>query len=163
MGTIRPKKPCAHPGCREWALPGRSYCAKHQAEHDAARKEAHERMLREISQARAEAQKEKDKRRGTAAARGYDSAWNRARKAYIIRHPLCAVCGAPATDVDHIKPHKGDKKIFWDSSNWQPLCHSCHAKKTYRENLERFQMKRKKEKPKEACITDLRMGTFFIP
>jgi hypothetical protein len=24
-----------------------------------------------------------------------------------------------ATDVDHIIPHRGDKKLFWNESNWQ--------------------------------------------
>jgi 5-methylcytosine-specific restriction protein A len=24
--------------------------------------------------------------------------------------------------VDHIKPHKGDMDLFWDSNNHQPLC-----------------------------------------
>jgi 5-methylcytosine-specific restriction protein A len=39
-----------------------------------------------------------------------------------------------ATDVDHIKPHRGDKKLFWDTSNWQALCHSHHSIKTNRED-----------------------------
>jgi 5-methylcytosine-specific restriction protein A len=24
--------------------------------------------------------------------------------------------------------------LFWDQSNWQPLCHTCHSKKTARED-----------------------------
>ncbi len=39
-----------------------------------------------------------------------------------------------ATDVDHIQPHRGDMTLFWDSSNWQPLCHRHHAQKTARED-----------------------------
>jgi 5-methylcytosine-specific restriction protein A len=31
-----------------------------------------------------------------------------------------------ATVVDHIIPHKGDKRLFWDPSNWQPLCKLHH-------------------------------------
>jgi 5-methylcytosine-specific restriction protein A len=23
-------------------------------------------------------------------------------------------------------PHKGDRALFWDRDNWQPLCTSCH-------------------------------------
>jgi 5-methylcytosine-specific restriction protein A len=38
-----------------------------------------------------------------------------------------------ATEVDHIIPHKGDMKLFWDSDNWQGLCKSCHSKKTAKE------------------------------
>ncbi|WP_223866012.1 HNH endonuclease [Salipiger aestuarii] len=36
------------------------------------------------------------------------------------------MCGAPATVVDHIQPHKGDKALFWDRNNWQPICKHCH-------------------------------------
>jgi hypothetical protein len=28
--------------------------------------------------------------------------------------------------VDHIDPHRGDMKKFWDSANWQSLCKPCH-------------------------------------
>ncbi|WP_244116465.1 HNH endonuclease [Burkholderia gladioli] len=54
-------------------------------------------------------------------------------------NPLCVACRevnliVPATDVDHIVPHRGDQKLFWNRSNWQALCHSCHARKTARED-----------------------------
>ena len=39
-----------------------------------------------------------------------------------------------ATDVDHIVPHRGDKTLFWDQGNWQPLCHRHHSSKTRRED-----------------------------
>ena len=32
----------------------------------------------------------------------------------------------PAKEVDHIVPHKGDMKLFWDQTNWQSLCKPCH-------------------------------------
>ncbi len=35
--------------------------------------------------------------------------------------------------VDNITPHKGDKKLFWGSSNWQPLCAPCHTKQEIEE------------------------------
>lgn len=59
--------------------------------------------------------------------------YQRARKIFMIRHPFCAVCGKPAEHLDHIIPHKGDYNLFWDRSNWQSLCASCHSKKTIRE------------------------------
>jgi len=37
---------------------------------------------------------------------------------------------SPATVVDHILPHRGDEDLFWDESNWQPLCKRCHDRKT---------------------------------
>lgn len=41
---------------------------------------------------------------------------------------MCEQVGriTPATVVDHIKPHKGDPELFWDTGNWQPLCKTCH-------------------------------------
>ena len=64
--------------------------------------------------------------RPSASARGYGSKWREARAAFLASHPVCAFCGAIATVVDHIVPHRGDLKLFWRRSNWQPLCASCH-------------------------------------
>ena len=54
-------------------------------------------------------------------------------------HPLCVEClkagrYVKATDVDHIKPHRGDSILFWDQRNWQPLCHRHHSIKTRNED-----------------------------
>lgn len=59
--------------------------------------------------------------------------YRKARERFLTKHPFCAVCGRPATDLDHIIPHRGSEKLFWDQSNWQGLCHSCHSKKTIEE------------------------------
>ena len=40
----------------------------------------------------------------------------------------------PSTTVDHIVPHKGDRTLFWDRTNWQALCKPCHDSKTARED-----------------------------
>jgi 5-methylcytosine-specific restriction protein A len=82
--------------------------------------------------------KEQDERRGSAASRGYDARWARASKAYLAEHPLCVLCEAAGLVVaaqvtDHIKPHKGNEKLFWDQNNWQALCKACHDLKTTRE------------------------------
>ncbi len=71
-----------------------------------------------------------DKRRPTARERGYDSKWDKERAAFLKAHPKCVrpQCSAPATVVDHIEPHRGDMKKFWNRSNWQPLCATCHAR-----------------------------------
>ena len=68
-----------------------------------------------------------DRRRPGARERGYDSTWDKARAEFLKAQPICRRCGAPATVVDHITPHRGDKKLFWSRSNWQPLCRSCHS------------------------------------
>lgn len=69
-----------------------------------------------------------DANRPTAAQRGYNSEWRKARIAFLRLHPCCAICLATATVVDHINPHRGDMVVFWERSNWQALCKSCHSK-----------------------------------
>ncbi len=108
-----PDHPCAHPGCPALVPRGRKYCAEHAAIHT------------------------EDQR--PAAARGYGAAWRGARKRYLAAHPMCVECMkegrcVKATDIDHIIPHRGDMKLFWDESNWQPLCHRHHSIKTRRED-----------------------------
>lgn len=69
---------------------------------------------------------EADARRPSARERGYDSKWDRERQAFLKVHSKCARCPSAATVVDHKVPHRGDRKLFWDRSNWQPLCRTCH-------------------------------------
>ena len=104
-----PKRPCRHPGCPNLCDKG-VYCSQHMVFSS-------------------------DRMRGGADARGYNAEWRRARKAFLQKHPLCAECGkagklTPATVVDHIIPHRGNKRLFWDEHNWQPLCKDCHDRKT---------------------------------
>lgn len=59
------------------------------------------------------------------------SRWRKARQRFLDHHPVCAMCQqagfvSVATVVDHIVPHRGDMTLFWDESNWQPLCKQCH-------------------------------------
>lgn len=80
-----------------------------------------------------------DKERPSSASRGYDHKWRKARLAFLRAHPLCVHCErdgqvTAATVVDHITPHQGDMELFWDSSNWQPLCKRCHDIKTAKED-----------------------------
>lgn len=74
-----------------------------------------------------------DKTRPNSSQRGYSSAWEKARKAFLARHPYCARCGALANVVDHMTPHRGDQAIFWDKTRWQPLCTPCHSGAKQRE------------------------------
>lgn len=76
-----------------------------------------------------------DANRPTASQRGYGSQWRKARAAFLRINNRCAWpgCGAPATTVDHIKPHRGDMRLFWDRTNWQPLCSSCHNRHKQRQ------------------------------
>jgi 5-methylcytosine-specific restriction protein A len=85
------------------------------------------------------ARREADSRRGNSAERGYGAQWRIARVHFLRNHPLCmgdACAGLlmPATVVDHITPHRGDVRLFWDRTNWQALCKPCHDRKTARED-----------------------------
>lgn len=102
------RRPCTWPGCGALVQQG-SRCDQH-------------RRLQE-------------QQRGTARERGYTSAWEKARAAYLMQHPLCKHCDeqgkvTAASVVDHVVPHRGDRTLFWDSGNWQPLCKRCHDRKT---------------------------------
>lgn len=109
-------RPCCHPGCKEYGT-HKGYCADHQKDRQLY-----------------------DERRGSSNARGYTGAWRRARKVFLSAHPLCVECMktnkvTAATVVDHVIPHKGDKALFWDESNWQPMCAPCHSSKTVKEDM----------------------------
>jgi 5-methylcytosine-specific restriction enzyme A len=111
----KPKRPCSYPSCPE--LTAGQYCDKHQ---------------RQVTS-------EYDRSRGSAASRGYDNRWRRARKRYLMQHPLCVECErkgklTAASVVDHVTPHKGDMLLFWNESNWQSLCKHHHDSKTARED-----------------------------
>lgn len=115
-----PRKPasrCSQPGCDKKTKPGYSRCSEHQSK------------ARKIS----------DRKRDNASTRGYGHKWRKSRSDYLLRNPLCHDCLnngliTAASVVDHIKPHRGNQHLFWDVTNWQPLCEACHNKKTSRED-----------------------------
>lgn len=80
-------------------------------------------------------------RRHQVGSTRYNSArWIRATRQFKAEHPFCinADKGLPTctlvTDVtDHRIPHNGDVRLFWDKTNWQPMCASCHNRKTAEE------------------------------
>lgn len=74
-----------------------------------------------------------DAARPSARERGYTSKWDKERTAYLKVNRKCCMCPAPATVVDHKVPHKGDDKLFWSRSNWQPMCASCHSSRKQRQ------------------------------
>jgi 5-methylcytosine-specific restriction protein A len=82
---------------------------------------------------------ENDKRRPTAQARGYTSKWQTESKAFLAlpENRLCSCgCGRIADMVDHKIPHRGDMKLFWSRSNWQPMASSpCHSSR--KQSIER--------------------------
>ena len=69
--------------------------------------------------------------RASAAKRGYGKRWQAYRERYLRDNPLCIMHQrlgktVAAEVVDHILPHKGDHKLFWNPANHQPLCKACH-------------------------------------
>jgi 5-methylcytosine-specific restriction protein A len=112
MEMERAKKPCKKPRCANLVTSG-AYCDLHRKIEAGAKEEL----------------------RQNAYQRGYSKAWRKARAGYLAKHPVCVECEREgrvvgATVVDHIIDHKGDKDLFWDSDNWQPLCKLHHDRKT---------------------------------
>ena len=108
MTPIAPPHPCSYPGCGALTT-GSSRCDAHT------------------------------NTRPTAAQRGYGAAWRRKRRRHLMIEPLCRTCKAQgrvteANTVDHITPHRGDMRLFWDRENWQALCKPCHDRKTATED-----------------------------
>lgn len=124
-------RPCAHSGCSQLVRGRTNRCPAHT--HDT------------VDRAR-------DHARPSAQQRGYDSRWDRARRAFLLQHPLCECdecrSGAgqvtSASVVDHIVPHrmaealksgnpeqiKRAQSLFWDRSNWQAMSKAHHDRKT---------------------------------
>jgi len=76
-------------------------------------------------------------------AKLYNYQWQQARLQFLKEHPFCAHCRerglfVAATVVDHITPHNGDPRLFWDRSNWQPLCKPCHDGWKQKQEAEMF-------------------------
>jgi 5-methylcytosine-specific restriction protein A len=79
-----------------------------------------------------------DEHRLSASKRGYGRAWQKRSMAHRRKNPLCVECKrkgliVPGECVDHIIPHKGNRRLFEDDRNLQTLCNSCHSKKTTKE------------------------------
>lgn len=81
--------------------------------------------------------KNKPNLRLSARQRGYTTAWDKARARFLEEHPWCVECAKldvrkKASDVDHVEPHKGNMRKFWNRNNWQSLCSQHHKSKTGR-------------------------------
>lgn len=119
---LKPMRRCKHPGCR--MLTSEGCCPAHKPK--AQRKES--------------------------AAWHYLYTdpryhWAERRTAQLLEEPFCRECAKhklriPATDVDHIEPHRGDVVKF-TQGKLQSLCHSCHSRKTIREMNQRMATSRR--------------------
>ena len=123
--AMKPLRPCRHPGCGV-LVPG-GYCAAHQPPKE-------------------------DRRSAEAQAWRWmygTEDWKLLRGDQLLREPFCRECARRdvrryATDVDHIRDHKGDWAVFTDPANLESLCHSCHSRKTARELWQNRREKRRR-------------------
>lgn len=74
----------------------------------------------------------RDAARPSAAARGYDAAWQALSRARRRAFPICERegCDAPSEVTDHIVPHRGDDRLRLAWSNLAALCRRHHNHKT---------------------------------
>ena len=112
---VRPKKPCAYPGCKNLVKPTQRYCELH---------------LKQINR------DYNERRRDMQVQEIYNSArWKKVRGLVMRRDGgLCQQCKregriTPADVVDHIVEIKDGGCVYCED-NLEALCHNCHNKKT---------------------------------
>jgi 5-methylcytosine-specific restriction protein A len=104
---IKPQKSCRVAGCPEVSV-SHGRCQKHV--------------------------KQRERERGSAAARGYDREWRRIRAEYLVTHPICEVCKkVPATEVHHKNPLAPRGTGTHDWWNLEARCKPCHSRRTMME------------------------------
>lgn len=120
---------CPEPGCGRASAQGSRFCERHQADNYVIRRD-------------------RTRNDRTPWRRWYGLAqWARIKDHFRATCPeralICQAiengqkCGHPATDIDHVQPHKGDWLLFCGGpgySNLQGLCKSHHSKKTASED-----------------------------
>lgn len=70
-------------------------------------------------------------RANPGAAKAYRGDWPAIRKRVLAEEPRCRLCGASASDVDHMLPvSRGGTH---ERSNLRALCGPCHRRRTARQ------------------------------
>ena len=107
--------------------------------HNQRLKEANKDLLASMGAKVITPEMQYDLRRGSSAARGYGAPWRKYRRVFLLKNPICVDplgehpgVVVAANVVDHIKAHKGDKKLFWDPTNHQATCSHCNTVKAIR-------------------------------
>lgn len=81
-----------------------------------------------------QAAKQYDRRRGSAASRGYGTRWERYRRWYFSFpcNVLCGICErAPGVVLDHVQAISGpNDPLFWETWNHLGECVPCASRKT---------------------------------
>ena len=109
----RSRRQCTYPGCHVLVQTG-SRCADHVYEREIKREPSTKKL--------------------------YNSKqWKEIRAQQLAQYPYCKACYeqgrglVPATEVDHVIPHRGDETKFF-AGPFDSLCKSCHSTKTMSEN-----------------------------
>lgn len=130
--AYRRKRRCKSYGCPNLHYNANGYCDSCYAEFKRKHPWYYDSEGNKISEK--EAGKRYDAERGSSQSRGYTWKWRQFAKKYLASHPVCALCGAPATVCDH-KAATADMMMDaygsfdYDENNYQALCRSCNAKK----------------------------------
>ena len=107
--AMKPPRPCRHPGCGELTKDG--YCPKHKPKQAARRESAQWHSWYSLP------------------------IWtDDLRPGQLLREPFCRECArqgirTPATDVDHVRDHRGDWVLFTDRDNLQAFATPATAAK----------------------------------
>lgn len=56
----------------------------------------------------------------------YSKEWINYRFRFLHHNPNCYCCVNKSSVVDHIVAHKGNLDLFWNITNFIPLCNICH-------------------------------------
>lgn len=72
--------------------------------------------------------------RATARQRGYNYRWEKFRRAFLLAHPTCAICGEPAQCVDHKTTTARQMmdaygEFVYSDEDYQALCYRCNTRK----------------------------------
>ena len=75
-----------------------------------------------------------EEKRGNFRQRGYDYKWDKFKKRFLLAHPTCAICGAPAQCVDHKTTTARQMmdaygEFVYNDEDYQALCFRCNTRK----------------------------------
>ena len=129
MGSL--KKNCKTPGCPNLHTNRSGYCDECMARYAATHPK-----------------EPAEERRPSSTERGYDYTWRRFARTFLINHPTCAICGAPAVCVDHkytpadVMLESNGGVFDYDESQYQALCVACNTRKGKTTDVRRRQQYR---------------------
>ena len=114
---------CNYPACQIAAVTGTNYCAPHTKPANEVERAENNSRLRDAPW----------------RALHSNAAWRNVRLFILSRDPLCTLqitdmCkthgGDESTVADHVRDHKGNTTLFYDTANLRGVCKPCHDKKT---------------------------------